>query len=79
MIRNAAILVAAADETSVTNLRLLSWEGHNVTVVDIVPRALDGPTEWPYRTARPADEAFQVLTDEASKGWRDRHLVDAFC
>ena len=35
-------------------------------------------TERPYRTARPADEAFQVLTDESSKGWRDRVLVDAF-
>jgi putative two-component system response regulator len=35
-------------------------------------------TERPYRAARPCDEAFQVLTDEASKGWRDRVLVDAF-
>jgi putative two-component system response regulator len=35
-------------------------------------------TERPYRAARPAEEAFQVLTDESSKGWRDRRLVDAF-
>jgi putative two-component system response regulator len=35
-------------------------------------------TERPYRAARPYGEAFQVLTDEASKGWRDRVLVDAF-
>jgi putative two-component system response regulator len=35
-------------------------------------------TERPYRAARPAEEAFQVLTDESSKGWRDRVLVDAF-
>jgi response regulator RpfG family c-di-GMP phosphodiesterase len=35
-------------------------------------------TERPYRTARPCDEAFQVLADEAGKGWRDRALVDAF-
>jgi putative two-component system response regulator len=35
-------------------------------------------TERPYRPARPCGEAFQVLTDEASKGWRDRVLVDAF-
>jgi putative two-component system response regulator len=35
-------------------------------------------TERPYRDARPCDEAFQVLTDESKKGWRDRALVDAF-
>jgi putative two-component system response regulator len=35
-------------------------------------------TERPYRAARPCGEAFQVLSDEASKGWRDRVLVDAF-
>jgi putative two-component system response regulator len=35
-------------------------------------------TERPYRAARPAEEAYQVLTDESSKGWRDRVLVDAF-
>ena len=35
-------------------------------------------TERPYRSARPCEEAFQVLTDEAMKGWRDRALVDAF-
>ena len=34
--------------------------------------------ERPYREARPHDEAFEVLSDEASKGWRDRSLVDAF-
>jgi putative two-component system response regulator len=35
-------------------------------------------TSRPYREARPAEEGLQVLTDEASKGWRDRALVDAF-
>ena len=35
-------------------------------------------TERPYRAARPAEEAFQVLADESAKGWRDRALVDAF-
>jgi putative two-component system response regulator len=35
-------------------------------------------TERPYRAARPADEAFEVLSEEASRGWRDRVLVDAF-
>jgi len=35
-------------------------------------------TERPYRAARPATEAFEVLTEEADKGWRDRALVDAF-
>ena len=35
-------------------------------------------TERPYRAARPAAEAFQVLSEEADKGWRDRALVDAF-
>ncbi|MCU1386032.1 MAG: hypothetical protein JWL71_4729 [Acidobacteria bacterium] len=35
-------------------------------------------TERPYRGARPAEEAFQVLADESTIGWRDRLLVDAF-
>ena len=35
-------------------------------------------TERPYRPALPNDVAFEVLTEEASKGWRDRSLVDAF-
>src|SRR6185436_9763939 len=35
-------------------------------------------TERPYRNARPREEALEVLSDEASKGWRDRSLVDAF-
>jgi putative two-component system response regulator len=35
-------------------------------------------TERPYRGARPAEEAFQLLADESSKGWRDRALVDTF-
>jgi cyclic di-GMP phosphodiesterase len=34
-------------------------------------------SERPYRVAWSIDEAFQVLSDEASKGWRDRALVDA--
>jgi len=29
-------------------------------------------TERPYREARPHDEAFEVLSEEASRGWRDR-------
>jgi cyclic di-GMP phosphodiesterase len=35
-------------------------------------------TERPYRLARPAEEAFEVLAEESSRGWRDRLLVDAF-
>jgi putative two-component system response regulator len=35
-------------------------------------------SERPYHAARPRAEAFDVLTTEASKGWRDRALVDAF-
>jgi putative two-component system response regulator len=35
-------------------------------------------SERPYRHPLLYDEAFQVLTDEALKGWRDRALVDAF-
>jgi cyclic di-GMP phosphodiesterase len=46
-----------------------------VSIVDI----FDALTmERPYRHARPAQEAFDVLSTEASKGWRDRALVDAF-
>jgi putative two-component system response regulator len=35
-------------------------------------------SERPYHHARPRDEALDVLSTEASKGWRDRALVDAF-
>jgi putative two-component system response regulator len=35
-------------------------------------------TERPYRSAQSRDVAFEILVDEASKGWRDRVLVDAF-
>jgi len=35
-------------------------------------------TERPYRAPRTWEDAFQVLADEAAKGWRDRVLVDAF-
>jgi putative two-component system response regulator len=35
-------------------------------------------SERPYRGAQPRDVAFEILADEASKGWRDRALVDAF-
>jgi putative two-component system response regulator len=46
-----------------------------ISVVDV----FDALTmERPYRHARPAEEAFDVLSTEASKGWRDRALVDAF-
>ena len=46
-----------------------------VSIVDVYDALT---TERPYRNARPRDEAFAVLSDEASKGWRDRSLVDAF-
>jgi cyclic di-GMP phosphodiesterase len=46
-----------------------------VSIVDIFDALT---TERPYRNARPQDEAFDVLSSEASKGWRDRALVDAF-
>lgn len=32
----------------------------------------------PYRAARSREDAFDVLRQEASKGWRDRELVDEF-
>jgi cyclic di-GMP phosphodiesterase len=35
-------------------------------------------TERPYRAAQSRDVAFEILVDEAQKGWRDRALVDAF-
>ena len=35
-------------------------------------------TTRPYRLALTHEEAFEVLLEEASKGWRDRHLVDTF-
>jgi putative two-component system response regulator len=35
-------------------------------------------TERPYRAPRSCEEAFEVLTEEAAIGWRDRALVDAF-
>src|SRR5262245_3331262 len=46
-----------------------------VSIVDVFDALT---TVRPYRAACLADEAFQVLTDEAGKGWRDRNLVDAF-
>jgi putative two-component system response regulator len=46
-----------------------------ISVVDVFDALT---TERPYREARPCTEAFEVLADEASKGWRDRTLVDAF-
>jgi putative two-component system response regulator len=46
-----------------------------VSVVDIFDALT---TARPYRAACPAEEAFQLLTDESSKGWRDRTLVDTF-
>ena len=35
-------------------------------------------TERPYHTPIPHDEALGIIDDEASKGWRDRSLVNAF-
>ena len=35
-------------------------------------------SERPYRAARSREEGFEVLAEEAKKGWRDRALVDAF-
>src|SRR5215510_1588981 len=35
-------------------------------------------SDRPYHTAVSPDEALDVVADEASKGWRDRSLVDAF-
>ena len=46
-----------------------------ISIVDVFDALT---TERPYRNARPVEEAFQVLADEATKGWRDRALVDAF-
>jgi len=46
-----------------------------VSIVDIFDALT---TERPYREALPPGDAFNVLSDEAEKGWRDRALVDAF-
>jgi putative two-component system response regulator len=46
-----------------------------VSIVDVFDALT---TERPCRAARPSGEAFEVLKDEADKGWRDRALVDAF-
>jgi cyclic di-GMP phosphodiesterase len=46
-----------------------------VSIVDVFDALT---TERPYRAALSIDEAFQVLADEAARGWRDRALVDAF-
>jgi cyclic di-GMP phosphodiesterase len=46
-----------------------------VSIVDVFDALT---TERPYRAARPSGEAFEVLKDEADKGWRDRALVDVF-
>jgi putative two-component system response regulator len=46
-----------------------------VSVVDVFDALT---TERPYRIAMPQGEAVDVLMGEASKGWRDRALVDAF-
>ncbi|MGQ0734769.1 MAG: HD domain-containing phosphohydrolase [Acidobacteriota bacterium] len=35
-------------------------------------------TDRPYRKARTRDTAFEALTEEVAKGWRDRALVDEF-
>ena len=46
-----------------------------VSIVDIFDALT---TERPYREAVPRADALDVLSDESSKGWRDRALVDAF-
>jgi len=46
-----------------------------VSIVDVYDALT---TERPYHNARSPEAAFQVLDDEASKGWRDRSLTDAF-
>jgi putative two-component system response regulator len=46
-----------------------------VAIVDVFDALT---TERPYRQPQSRDSAFEVLTDEASKGWRDRALVEAF-
>jgi putative two-component system response regulator len=35
-------------------------------------------TTRPYRAPMAREEAFEILAEEAAKGWRDRALVDAF-
>lgn len=46
-----------------------------VAIVDVFDALT---TERPYRAAQPREEALEVLAEEASKGWRDRSLVEAF-
>jgi putative two-component system response regulator len=46
-----------------------------VAVVDVYDALT---TERPYRAPLDRSVAFEVLSDEAAKGWRDRTLVNAF-
>jgi putative two-component system response regulator len=36
-------------------------------------------TDRPYKPAFPSDYAVKVLRDECALGWRDAHIVEAFC
>ena len=46
-----------------------------VSIVDIFDALT---TERPYRPALPRARAYEVLREEARRGWRDRELVDLF-
>jgi cyclic di-GMP phosphodiesterase len=46
-----------------------------VSIVDVYDALT---SERPYHSARPREDALDVLATEAAKGWRDRTLVDAF-
>lgn len=46
-----------------------------ITIVDVFDALT---TDRPYRAAVPRESAMDMLMDEASRGWRDRALVDAF-
>jgi cyclic di-GMP phosphodiesterase len=46
-----------------------------VAIVDVFDALT---SDRPYHTAVSPDDALDMVSDEASKGWRDRSLVDAF-
>jgi putative two-component system response regulator len=47
-------------------------------VVSIVDAYDAITTDRPYHSARPAESAYEELTDEAGRGWRDPQLVTTF-
>jgi len=66
-----------ADELRPSDTRVLVVDDApaNLSLLKQLPtRALT--TARPYKLAFPATEAFEELSNEARRGWRDQHLVD---